>query len=126
MSLMGRNRMDKIDILQNDYEYCTISYYEDDIRNELGEPMRQLLERATNVKCSINSLMRAPKYIVSTESYEISTQGAVSETTHHMILSADQELNPGDIVTDFDGIEYDVLAVVNWQTHKEAFLRKVA
>lgn len=125
MSLMGRNRVGKIDILQNDYEYCTISYYEESMRNELGEPMRELLERATNVKCSINSLMKAPKYMATFEGYEIATQGTVSETTHHMILSADQELNAGDIITDCDGVEYDVLVVVNWQTHKEAFLRKV-
>lgn len=125
MSLMGRNRVDKIDILQNDYEYCTISYYEESIRNDLGEPMRELLERATNVKCSINPLIKAPKYIVAAESYEIATQGTVSETTHHIILSADQELNAGDVITDCDGVEYDVLIVVNWQTHKEAFLRKV-
>ena len=125
MALMGRNRMGMIDILQNDYEYCTISYYEDNIKNELGEPIRELIERATNVKCSINSLVKAPRYITLSEGYEMSTQGITEETTHHIILPADQELNSGDIITDCDGAEYDVLISVNWQTHREAFLRKI-
>jgi len=126
MALRERNRLGMLDILQNDYEYCTISCYEEGIRNEIGEPIREIVERATNVKCTINSLARAPRYMSLTESYEIATQGIIEETTHHIILSADQELNAGDIVTDYDGAEYDVLISVNWQTHREAFLRRIS
>ena len=126
MSLMGRNRIGIVDILQNDYEYCTISYYQEGIRNDIGEPIRDIIARATNVKCTINSMARAPRYMSLTASYEIATQGIVEETTHHIILSAEQELNAGDIITDCDGAEYNVLISVNWQTHREAFLRKTA
>jgi hypothetical protein len=122
---MGRNRISSLDILQNDYEYCTISYYEEGIRNDIGEPIRNIIERATNVKCTINPMARAPKYMSLTENYEIATQGIVEKTTHHIILSAEQELNAGDIITNCDGDKYDVLISVNWQTHREAFLRKV-
>jgi len=125
MSLMERNRIGTLDILQNDYEYCTISYYEEGIRNDIGEPTREIIVRATNVKCTINSMARTPRYMSLTENYEIATQGIVEKTTHHIILSADQELNAGDIITDYDGAEYDVLISVNWQTHREAFLRKI-
>jgi hypothetical protein len=125
MSLMGRKRVSALDILQNDYEYCIISYYEEGTRNELGEPTRVLVQRATNVKCAINSMVRTTKYASLTSSYELTEQGIVEETTHHIIVTADQIINAGDVVTDYDGVNYDVLLSVDWQTHKEAFLRKI-
>ena len=54
MTLNVRNRVPTVDILQIDYEYCTISYYTEGTRNDLGEPSRTLTERAANVKCSID------------------------------------------------------------------------
>jgi hypothetical protein len=125
MSLMMRKRVSTLDILQNDYEYCTISYYTEDSRNELGELTWVLAERATNVKCTINSTTKASKSTYLDGSYEMAVQGIVEETTHHMIVSADQVINAGDIVTDYDDIDYDVLLSVNWQTHKEVFLKRI-
>ena len=125
MSLMGRKRVCALDILQNDYEYCTISYYVKGPRNELGEPTRVLMQHATNVKCTINSMIRTPKYASLTSSYEMATQGIIKETTHHIIVAANQVINAGDVVTDYDGVNYMVLLSVNWQTHKEAFLKKI-
>lgn len=124
MSLLMRKRVNPIDILQNDYEYCTISYYAEGPRNELGELTWILTERATNVKCSINSMVKSPSSSSLDSSYEMTAQGIVEETTHHIILSAEQEINSGDVVTDYDGANYDVLLSVCWHTHKEAFLRK--
>jgi len=124
MSLMVRKRVNALDILQNDYEYCTISYYEKGPRNEFGEQTRVLIERATNVKCTINSMTRTPRYMSLDNSYEVTMQGIIEETTHHIILAEDQVINSGDVVTDYDGVNYDVLLSVNWQTHKEAFMKK--
>jgi hypothetical protein len=42
-----------------------------------------------------------------------------------MTLYVEQTIEPGDLVTDYDDISYDVLHVLNWHTHKEAFLRKM-
>ena len=42
-----------------------------------------------------------------------------------MTLLASQNIESGDVVTDYDGLIYDVLHVVNWYTHKEAFIRKM-
>ena len=125
MSLLMRNRVDSIDILQNDYEYCTISYYAEGPRNEFGELTWILLERATNVKCTINSLAKTAKSTYLDSSYEMTLQGIVEETTHHMIMSANQDIDSGDIVTDYDDVDYDVLLSIDWQTHKEVFLRKI-
>lgn len=125
MSLLMRKRVNQIDILQDDYEYCTISYYKEGLRNELGELTWILVERATNVKCTINSMAKTAKSAYLDSSYEMTLQGIVEETTHHMIVSANQEINAGDMVTDYDDVDYDVLLSVNWQTHKEVFLRKI-
>ena len=126
MSLMGRKRVRSLDILQNDYEYCTISYYDEGPRNEFGEPTRTLMQRTTNVKCTINTMNRTPRYMSLNSSYEVVMQGIVEETTHHIKVAVDQVINSGEVVTDYDGTNYDVLHSVNWQTHKEAFMRKVS
>jgi len=60
MALNAKNRVSAIDVLQIDYEYCTISYYIEGTRNDLGEPSRILAQRATNVKCSIDPLNQTP------------------------------------------------------------------
>ena len=125
MSLTARNRIAEIDILQVDYEYCTISYYAEGSRDNLGQPSRTLTQRATNVKCSIDPLVRLPTYIRQSGLRETLRQGMIEQSTYFMIVAASQTIEPGDLVTDYDDTTYDVLHVVNWHTHKEAFLRKI-
>ena len=125
MILNARNRISAVDVLQIDYEYCTISYYVEGARNDLGEPSRTLTQRTTNVKCSIDPINRMPTYIRQSGHRDILRQGIIERTAYIMTLSADQTVGPGDVVTDYDGTIYDVLHVINWYTHKEAFLRKM-
>ena len=125
MALNSGNRVCAVDVLQNDYEYCTISYYVEGSRNELGEPTRTLTERSTNVKCSIDPLNGAPSYIGRDGLRDILNQGISERTAYIMTLLANQAIESGDVVTSYDGLVYDVLHVVNWYTHKEAFIRKV-
>jgi len=124
MALTARKRVSAIDVLQEDYEYCTISYYVEGSRNDLGEPSRTLTQRATNVKCSIDPLVKMPAYIKQGIDVEMLRQGIAEQSAYLMVLSASQVIEAGDIVTDYDGKTYDVLYVVNWYTHKEAFLRR--
>lgn len=126
MALTARNRVPSIDVLQVDYEYCNISYYAEGARNDLGEPSRILVKRAENVKCSIDPLANMPAYINHGGMNGIGTQGAVRNSTHYMIVKGDQAIFQGDLVTDYDNVTYDVLYVTEWQTHKEAFLRKIS
>jgi hypothetical protein len=121
MALDARNRSTSVDILQIDYEYCTISCYTEGTRNDLGEPTRDLVQRATNVKCSIDPLTRTS----IREMRDILPQGIIERSLYIMTLYVEQAIEPGDLVTDVDGISYDVLHVLNWNTHKEAFLRKM-
>jgi len=120
MALRERNRHPSVDILQLDFEYCTISYYTEGARNDLGEPARILKQRSTNVKCSIDPFTR-----ISGGSWEIQQQGIIQRANYIMTLSAEQTIEPGDVVTDYGGISYDVLQILNWYTHKEALLRKM-
>lgn len=121
MALTARNRSTSVDVLQIDYEYCTISCFTEDTRNDLGEPVRDLVQRATNVKCSIDPLSRTS----IRQMRDILPQGIIERSLFVMTLYAEQAIEPGDLVTDCDGISYDVLRVLNWHTHKEAFLRKM-
>ena len=125
MALNSRQRVDAIDVLQIDFEYATISYYLEGARNNLGEPSRTLTERATNVKCSIDPLSRLPTYIRQSGIREILRQGIIDNAAYYMVLAAAQTIEPGDVVTNYDSDTFDVLHVVNWYTHKEAFLRKM-
>lgn len=125
MTLNVRNRIPAVDVLQVDYEYCTISYYTEGARNDLGEPSRTLTERATNVKCSMDQLSQTPSYIRQSGLRDIVRQGVIERTVYIMTLSTDQTIEPGDVVTDYDGSIYDVLYVANWYTHKEAFVREI-
>ncbi len=118
MTLMARKRVSPVDILQIDYEYCRISYYAQDSRNDLGEPSKTLIQRAENVKCSIDPIPPG-----QTHAIRGLPQGQVEQSTHHMVFPADQIVCVGDIVTDYDGNTYDVLFVATWWTHKEALLR---
>ena len=125
MALRARNRVSPVDVLQFDYEYCTISYYAQDSRNDLGEPNRILTQLATNVKCSIDPLTQTPGYIRQSGLRDILRQGIIERSLYIMNLSSDQTIDPGNVVTDYDGVTYDVIHVLNWYTHKEAFLRKM-
>ena len=121
MALIARNRSTSVDVLQIDYEYCTISCFTEDTRNDLGEPVRGLVQRATNVKCSIDPLSRTS----IRQMRDILPQGIIERSLFIMTLYAEEAIEPGDLVTDYNGISYDVLHVLNWHTHKEAFLRKM-
>jgi hypothetical protein len=125
MGLLPRNRFAPVSVFQVDYEYCTISYYLEGERNELGEPSRTLTQRATNVKCSVDPLTRTPTYVRQSGLRDVLRQGIIERAAYIMTLSADEIIEPGDVVTDCDGIDYDVLHVINWHTHKEAFLREM-
>jgi len=125
MALLPRNRVAPVSVLQVDYEYCTISYYVEGSRNDLGEPSHTLSERATNVKCSIDPLTQVPTYIRQSGLREVLRQGMIERAIYIMTLLADQTIEPGDVVTDYDGTDFDVLHVIEWYTHKEAFLRKM-
>ena len=125
MALNARDRVPAVDILPVDYEYCTISYYVGGARNDLGEPSRSLTQRATNVKCSIDPLARAPSYIGRSGLRGVLRQGIVERLAYFMIVSASQTIESGDVVTDYDGAVYDVVCVTDWRTHKEAFIKKL-
>lgn len=124
MALTARNRTLPVDVLQVDYEYCAISYYMEGATNDLGEPSRTLTERATNVKCSLDPLVRLPTFINQSGIRQALQQGIVDRSSYYMVLGASQTIETGDIIEDYDGTTYDVLHVVNWHTHKEAFLMK--
>ena len=125
MALDAKNRVSAIDVLQIDYEYCTISYYIEGTRNDLGEPSRILTQRTTNVKCSIDPLTQAPAYIKQSGSWGVLRQGLIERTIYNMTLLANQTIEIGDVITDCDDNVYDVLYVANWYTHKEAVLRQM-
>ncbi len=125
MALNMRNRVPTVDILQIDYEYCTISYYVDGARNDFGEPSRTLTERAANVKCSIDLINQTPSYIRQSGLRDVLRQGLIERTVYIMTLLANQTIEAGDVVTDYDGVVYDVLHTVNWYTHKEAYIRRM-
>ena len=125
MELNAGNRVRAVDVLQNDHEYCTISYYVEGSRNDLGEPTRILTERSTNVKCSIDPVSKSPSYIGQNGLRNTLSQGMKERTAYIMTLLASQDIESGDVVTSYNGLVYDVLHVVNWYTHKEAFITKM-
>lgn len=122
MDIKPRRRVRAIDILQNDFEYCTISYFIRDDNNELGEPIGTLVQRDSNVKCCIDNFSGNWSLV---KGYEMSLQGYIEETTNYMVVNVGQVIEKGDIVTDYNGTKYEVLAVKNWYTHKDVFLRKM-
>lgn len=125
MAIKARQRVPAVDVLQTDFEYCTVSYYAEGTKNNLGEPTRTLTQRATNVRCSIDALTRAPAYVTRSGLRDVIQQGIVESNAYIITLLMDATIEPGDVVTDCDGVNYDVIYVMNWHTHKEAFLRKV-
>lgn len=125
MSLTARNRIEPVDFLHEDYEYVTIYYYAEGSRNSLGEPSRTLTQRATDVKCSLQQLVRLPTYVSQAGILRQLRQGLEHQTVYYMILSANQTIEHGDRVDDYDSVRYEVLHVHNWFTHKEAFLRLI-
>ena len=125
MEFKKRNRMYPVDVLKIDYEYCTISYYAEGERNDLGEPSRVLLQRADNVKCSIDPITRIPSHIDQTGLRDILKQGIIERSAYIMTLSSNQVIESEDIITDYDNVKYDVLQIINFHTHKEAYLKSV-
>jgi len=126
MALNARNRVPAIDVLQVDYEYCSISFYVEGSRNDLGEPSRTLTQESTNIRCSIDAMARIPTYVRQSGLRELLRQGIIERSVFIITLSANQTIEPGYVVTDYDDTMYDVLHVINWHTHKEGFLRKMS
>lgn len=125
MTLSANQRVDAIDILQTDYQFCTIYYYAEGSRNALGEPSRTLTQRSTDTKCSIDQLVRFPTYVRQAGIRQQIQQGMEHQAVFFMIVNTSITIEPGDVVEDYDGTRYDVLHSVNQHTHKEAFLRKI-
>jgi len=125
MAFRNRNRVKPFDVLRTDYEYCTIKYYVEGERNELGEPSHTLRQRGKNIKCSIDPIIRIPSYISQTSIRNILQQGIVEGSAYIMTLWFNQAVEPGDIVVDYDNVTYHVIQVINWYTHKEVYLKKI-
>ncbi len=125
MALNARERIGAVDVLQIDYEFATISFYDVGAVNDIGEPALTLTERSTQVRCSIDPLVRLPTFINQSGIRRQLEQGITEQSSYYMVLAADQTILPGDVVTNVDGDEFDVLHVVNWFSHGEAFLRKL-
>lgn len=125
MILNVKNRIPSINILQIDYEYCIISYYSEEARNDLGEPTHILMERGSNIKCSIDPINQTHTYIRKNGVRNLLRQGIIERNLYIMTLLVDQAIERGDIVSDYDGINYNVLYVANWHSHKEALIGKI-
>ena len=86
MALNVRNRVPAVNVLQTDYEYCTISYYTEGTRNDFGEPTRTLTERAANIRCSIDPLNQTPSHIRQSGLRDILRQGLIERSVYIMTL----------------------------------------
>ena len=125
MALTARNRVAPVDFLHIDIEYATISYYVEGSRNDIGEPSRTLTERSTNVKCSLYALIGRPSYINQAGTFDVNMQGILDESTHLIVFEDDTTVDKGDIITDYDSVNYEVKMVTDFYTHKEAYVKKL-
>lgn len=109
---------------------CTISYYAEGSRNDLGEPSRTLTERASGVACNLQPRSRSLAYEFPQFVRIQDQQGIIQRTTHVLFLQADQSIENNDVITDAGGEKYTVAWVLAWKRggknhHKEALLIKV-
>jgi len=109
---------------------CTISYYAEGSRNDLGEPSRTLTQRASDVACNLQPRSRSLAYEFPQRIRIQDQQGVIQRTTHILFLQAGQSIEDNDVVTDADGATYTVALVLPWKRggrihHKEALLIKV-
>lgn len=102
---------------------CTISYYAEGSRDDLGVPGRTLTERDSNVPCNLQPRSASLSYELPAYVRRIDEQGRVKTPTHIAYLKKDQTVETDDIITDVDGNYYLVAHVVNrWRTHREILL----
>ncbi len=109
---------------------CTISYYAEGSRNDLGEPSRTLTERASGVACNLQPRSRSLAYEFPQSIRIQEQQGIVQRTTHILFLQAGQSIEDNDVVTDSNGDQYTIAWVLPWKRggrihHKEALLIKI-
>jgi len=128
MVTKAREQPEAVDIFKSGFcEYVDVKYYAEGERNDLGEPARTLTTRDSDVKCDIQVLVPGATYIRQAGIREQVRQGIIDQSTHIMFVNAGTTLLAGDVVTNYDGDNFDVL-FVNDQlfTHKEAFLRRIS
>jgi hypothetical protein len=109
---------------------CTISYYTEGSRNDLGEPSRTLTERASNVACNLQPRSRSLAYEFPQSIRIQDQQGIIQRTTHILFLRAGQSIANNDVITDANGNQYTVAWILPWKRggrvhHVEALLVKV-
>ena len=124
MALNARERLDPIDVLTVDFEYCSIYRPEQGEDTDIGEPTYTFLLVATNVKCSIDPLVSSPTYIRQAGIREQLRQARVTTGAFIVTLLVAADVEIGDEIRDYDDTRYTVLYTENWHTHKEAFVSK--
>ncbi len=105
---------------------CTISYYVEGNRNDLGEASRTLTERATGVRCMIQPRSKSMAYEIPKFIRIQRPEGIVTNTTFVLYTFRDQTIEENDIITDTDNKTYTVSMVSVWPTHREALLFKIS
>ena len=103
---------------------CTISYYLEGARNDLGEPSQTLTERDSNIPCRIMPSFRADRESPLLTSRN-EPQGTIFRTFDHAYLGANIEIIFGDIITDENGNTYSVAHILKFRDHKEAVLLQI-
>ena len=111
-------RVSEIDILRIDYEYCTTKRYVYGDRNVIGEAIRVLTTIYSDVKCSIDPLDSHRSFFM------IAPQGMVLGSGVYICFNHSVDIQQNDIVVDVDGNQYEIYAVQDWRTHKDAFGKK--
>ena len=106
---------------------CTISYYAEGSRNDLGEAARTLTERATGVKCILQPRSKSMAYELPKLIRTQRGEGVVTNTTYVLFTYKNQTVEEGDVITDVDGDTYTVSMKTLWDTppHLEALLFKI-
>jgi len=105
---------------------CTISYYAEGARDDLGQPSRTLTERASGVPCRLELRSKSLRYERPERLRLMERQGTVEVTTHFLYITAGQLILVNDIITDEDGSTYTVgLIARRGNSHKEALLTRV-
>ena len=105
---------------------CTISYYAEGSRNDLGEASRTLTQRASGVKCLLQPRSKSMAYELPKLIRTQQNEGIVINTTHVLYTFRDQTVVEHDIITDTDGETYTVSLIVILKSHREALLYRIA
>lgn len=123
MAVKAKQRVNPVDIVKFDFEFCDVTRKSQSTTNALSEPVFTTATIESDLKCAIDPLAGGMPMNMSPMMKAILPQGDNETSLYLLYTNSRADIEPGDTVVDADAKEYAVRNVLDHASHKSALLQ---